>query len=174
MNISHRYKVIDDSGYIGLFDPDAYVAFVSEEWTLPTLVARFKREIGAGHLLLWGTGMENFWKVKAQLGFSRRKGFREVLGSIDVSQSRLCLTSYDSLTMGAQFEDVKLPQRHELQLIVPVPSGKYECRVVQLNDPDALVGETAEDQDDFLVELRPRTVADKIATWKSIPWGDLG
>ena len=89
------------------------------------------------HLLIWGTGMELFWSIDVSFQPTRASGFREVVGSIDASRGRLLLTSYESLTMAAQFPDVTLPEAHERGQVLSVSPGLYDCRIVQLSDPES-------------------------------------
>ena len=81
---SHRREVPDDSGFLGLVDLDAYVTFVSEDWTLEQLFAHFSAEMRKRTLLLWGTGAENTWSVEItnRTGSPRPSGFRSTSGPI--------------------------------------------------------------------------------------------
>lgn len=162
------YEITDDSGFLGVFDPDNYESFVDEDWSLHQLLAHFKAEVAARHLLLWGTGREDNWLVLVRDRWTREAGFREVRGSVVASRKRLCLTSYEALTMGAQFQDVRLPQAHDEHLLLRVPSGMLGCRIVQLNSPDQ--DPPAHCEYDFLIELKRSTRG--IASWKKLPWVD--
>jgi hypothetical protein len=120
-------------------------------------------------LLIWGTGMENDWRVRVSRVMGEFTGFREVTGPIVASRGRLLLTSYDGLTMAAQLKDITLPLAHEQDLMIEVPSGEYHCRVIQMIGPD-----------DY--ELQPDPIADfaldlvrsdePIAPWAGVPWAD--
>src|SRR6476619_1913529 len=129
------HKVTDDSGFLAIVDPDAYVGFVQEDWTLNLLQERFTREMAERHLLIWATGVANLWKVQVSFLPTRASGFREVVGTIGSSRGRLLLTNYESLTMAAQFSDVSFPQAHERDGVLHVQPGLYDCRIVQLSDP---------------------------------------
>ena len=88
--------------------------------------------------------MEHVWSIDVLFEPVELTGFREVNGSIIASQGRLLLSNYESLTMVAQFADVTLPQAHEGDQILSVSPGTYDCRIVQLSDPesDAPFGES--------------------------------
>ena len=58
------YEITDDSGFLALVDPDAYRGFVTKNWELDDLLARFKAEMSGRRLLIWGTGCENTWSVR--------------------------------------------------------------------------------------------------------------
>ncbi len=161
---SVMYRVADDSGFLGIFDPHAYVSFVNENWTLDELVNHFKAEMYRYRLLLWGTGREDFWRVEVRQEPSVIAGFQEFCGPIVATEHLLCLTSYDSLTMGAQFEDVSLPEKHNWDLYISVTPGAYQCRIVQIQDPDKCI--ETEDAD-FVIELIK--VDQPAAPWTDIP-----
>ena len=99
--------ISDDSGFLGLIDPAAYQSFVGEDWTLEQIAARFKTQMAERRLLLWATGREDVWRVRIVLAPSEASGFQELVGPIVSSSGNLLLTSYDSLTMAAQFRDRK-------------------------------------------------------------------
>jgi hypothetical protein len=119
------------------------------------------------HLLLWGTGREDEWKVEVVFRKDKRTGFREIMGSIVVSTGQLCLTSYERLTMAAQFQDYELPEPHDRDLLFTVSPGIYSCRVTQLTDPD---DERESTEPDFIVELLRSDVPQQ--SWATVPWSD--
>ena len=160
-------EVTDDSGFLALVVPAAYETFVASDWTLDQILAHFKTQMGRRFLLIWGTGLEGFWKVDVRLTRSKVKGFREVSGPLQVVGGSLLLTNYESLTMAAQFEDVTLPEKHQEDLLVSLPDGEYTCRIIQMFDPEQ--EESAGDEKpDFVVEILKAT--GKPAPWENIPW----
>ncbi len=161
-------EVSDDSGFLGILDPDGYESFVAADWELEQLTAHFRIQMRRERLLLWGTGCEGLWLVDVRRAPSGITGFREVTGTIESSAGRLALTNYESLTMAAQFEDVTLPQTHEQDQVLEVPRGRYRCRVVQFQDPDQ---ELDEERVGFVVELTPTN--EPHAAWDAFPWSDL-
>jgi hypothetical protein len=146
------YRVADDSGFIGIFDPHAYVSFVAEDW-VDELESHFTAQMYHYRLLLWATGCEAIWRVEVRQEASSISGFRELTGPIVATGSQLCLTSYDSLTMGAQFEHISLPQEHNWDLYITVESGAYNCRIIQLQDPDDCSDNADTDAAEFVIEL---------------------
>ena len=113
-----------------------------------------------------GTGMERFWSIDVSFQPTRASGFREVVGSIGASRGRLLLTNYESLTMAAQFPDVTLPQADERGQVLSVSPGLYDCRIVQLSDPesDAPFEETVS----FVYEFTRATSSREV--WSELPW----
>jgi hypothetical protein len=160
------FKVTDDSGFLAIIDPDAYQGFVHVDWTWDTIQEHFAREMRERHLLIWGTGMENVWSIDVSLQPTRATGFREVVGSIDVSRGRLLVTSYDSLTMAAQFPDVTLPEEHEREQVLSVSPGLYDCRIIQLSDPDS--DAPFKEAVSFIYEVTRATLPREV--WSEIPW----
>jgi hypothetical protein len=163
-----RLQVTDDSGFLALVDPDAYSGFVGADWSLEEVLARFREQMAARRLLIWGTGQEGCWTVDVSVRGDAGAGVRDVFGSIVSSSGRLLLTNYESLTMAAQFPDVTLPERHQADLVLAVPSGPYLCRVVQhaLSDGGWEEGCAPE----FTVLLEPEAALRP--PWVTIPWAD--
>src|SRR5215216_3964121 len=106
-------EVTDDSGFLALIVPAAYETFVGSDWTFEQITAHFQAQMTRRSLLIWGTGLEGFWKVDVVLKEVEIKGFREVSGPLQVTGGSLLLTNYESLTMAAQFKDVTLPEKHQ-------------------------------------------------------------
>jgi hypothetical protein len=160
-------EVTDDSGFLALVVPAAYETFVASDWTLDQILAHFKTQMARHSLLIWGTGLEGFWKVDVRQTKAKVKGFREVTGPLHVVGESLLLTNYESLTMAAQFKDVTLPERDQQDLVVSLPDGNYTCRIIQMFDPKQ--EESAGDgQPDFVVEMQKGTL--QAMTWENIPW----
>jgi len=161
-----RLQVTDDSGFLALLDPDAYSGFVAEDWALDALFDRFREEMAARHLLIWGTGQDGSWTVQVLVGDHATPGVREISGSIISSRGRLLLTNYESLTMAAQFPDIVLPEKHQASLLIAVPAAHYACRVVQhaMQDQGWREGCAPE----FTLVLTQAT--ERIRSWEHVPW----
>lgn len=160
-------SVTDDSGFLAIIDPDAYSGFVSSDWELSDVLAKFLQQMALRTLLIWGTGGENTWSVSIGLSGRLARCFRSCEGSITASRGRLLLTNYESLTMAAQFEDVALPEAHHRDLILDVEPGTYWCRVAQLRAPET----SSNGGPDFAIQLdasRP-----PVPAWRVVPWCNL-
>ena len=127
--------------------------------------------MAARTLLIWGTGCEEIWRIGVREGRSGIAGFREVTGTIECSRGRLCLTNYESLTMAASYPDVRLPVPHQLDLVMYFPAGPYNCRIVQLWDPELDFDLSEPGSGDWLIELE-RTEA-PASPWAEIPWSPI-
>jgi hypothetical protein len=160
------FNISDDSGFLAIIDPDAYRGFLRADWTWEMIQEHFTREMREQHLLIWGTGTEHCWSIDVSFQPTKIAGFREVTGSIAVSQGRLLLTNYESLTMAAQFPDFTLPQAHETGQLLPVSPGLYDCRIIQFSDPktDAALNEPVS----FVYEFTRATSSRQV--WSEIPW----
>lgn len=162
-------EVTDDSGFLALVDPDAYQGFVGEDWTFEALVAHLEAAMSEQRLLIWGTGLEGFWRVEVSTAGTAANAFREISGPIEVSAGRLLLTNYESLTMAAQFRDVSLPEDHQRDQVISLAPGTYNCRILQLFDPDEDLEEG--EGPDFVLEILPAEAP--AAAWQKVPWSDL-
>src|SRR4051812_17130606 len=106
-------RVINDSPYLALVDPDAYEGFVSEDWTSDELFAHLIEQMARKRLLVWSSTLAFVWQIAIRFKTSDERGFRVTAGPIVASQGRLLLTSFDGLSMAAQYADVILPEPHE-------------------------------------------------------------
>lgn len=162
-------RVTDDSGFLAIVVPAAYEGFVDSDWKLDQLFRHFVAQMSRRSLLLWGTGLEGDWRVDVRLGHSESHGFREVVGLIHVVGGRVLVTNFESLTMAAQFANITLPEQHEQNLLVELPDGAYDCRVIQMFDPS-----TSESactcEADFVLEFSP--AKGSLESWARIPWLD--
>src|ERR1044071_4493376 len=105
---SREFVIPDDSGLIAIYDPQRYDPFLGANWTLEEILGRFRDSAVAQSLLVWATGAEGNWRVSIHQAPVAVTGTREVVGSIEASNHQLFVTSYDSLTMAAQFEEETL------------------------------------------------------------------
>jgi hypothetical protein len=161
-------EVSDDSGFLALVDPVAYVGYVGRDWDLSRLLRVFADQMRKRHLLVWCTGSEGSWNVELTLGAAPAPGKRELNGGIVCSSGQLLVTNYETLTMAAQFADVRLPEPHQMHQLVAVPAGSYAVRIIQLSESAS--GGRGERTRDFRVELS--TAAELPAPWPRVPWAD--
>ncbi len=164
------FVIPDDCGLLALYDPESYRPFIDENWTLEEILARFREAAAERSLLIWATGAEGNWRVAISQVPVQTSGVREVVGTIETRCGKLFVTSYDSLTMAAQFADEKLPPPHEAESYVSVEPGLHRCRVLQMYDPDAAMSPSVFEQTTphFIIELLPTD--DLLAPWQAVPW----
>jgi hypothetical protein len=160
-------KVPDDTGFLAVIVPATYEGFVDKDWQLDQLMAHFRAQMAKRSLLIWGTGLGGFWRVDVRLQPSSAKGYREAPGPLRVTGGHVLVTNYESLTMAAQYQHVRLPQQHERAQLVELPDGDYCCRVVQMFDPDEDCS-AGEDEPDFILEFGG--ALETMPAWSAIPW----
>ncbi|MFI2811514.1 MULTISPECIES: hypothetical protein [Microbulbifer] len=157
-----------DYGCLAILDPESYVGFVSEDWAIEGLKKHFIDQNKCGSLISWGCSYGN-WIVKLVFGSSNEVGVRSFFSGLKTN-GKLLITTYDSLTMAAQFEDVSLPEAHEVERVIEVAPGSYRVTVIQ-----CFKTEQAESDDVFnqtiphyIVALEP--VNEEIPPIKDVPW----
>lgn len=159
--------VTDDSGFLAVVVPSTYAGFVAENWGIDQLFQRFTEQMAQRSLLIWGTGLEGVWRVQVRRERCDVCGFREISGALEVRGGAVLVTNFESLTMAAQFSDVRLPEPHERKQLVTLPDGIYVCRIVQMFDPEhepSAIG----DGPDFVLEFQPSE--SPTPPWPEVPW----
>jgi hypothetical protein len=162
------FEIPDDSGFLALVDPDTYESFVNEDWGFDELFLHFKNQMQEQRLLIWGTGAEELWRVQVRFSTSAVRGYREVDGSLVVTNNRLLLTNYDALTMAAQFQEIILPEPQHADSVISIPTGAYHCRIVQTTDPTIERPSNTSLVYDFVVEIVSMTGV--LPVWTAVPW----
>jgi hypothetical protein len=159
---------------LGIADFAQYESFLGGKWTVQSLVAHLLEEMNRGHILCWGTGAPGNWRVQIGTSYGTASGYREFTATVLASEGVLHLTSYDELTVGAQFETSTLPRSGTDHWTVRVRPGAYTCRIVQLYDPEAAESEDVFNQQTphFVVEIKAAR-SRRIKPLESIPWFSL-
>jgi len=171
------FDVVGDGNYLALVDTHRYVSFVGEDWSQndrllePHFIAQMQKRA----LLIWGTGFETDWRVEVRFGFSQQKAFREILGTLEISEGEAFLLNDDSLTMAAPYQDRCLPDNDCKLRRITVTPGAYDCRILQMVDPETYFRTTAADAEDrppeFVIEI---TSAKHLQpAWSSVPRSTL-
>jgi hypothetical protein len=85
--------------------------------------------------------------VKIGTEFIEQQCFRKAEGYIKVSDNQLFLVNYDCLTMSAQFEDEKVPDKNCSNYKIDIENGIYKVDIVQFYnvDEDEYVGTNEKD-----------------------------
>ena len=167
------YVVPDDSGIIALVNPDKYESFVSEHWELDQLLNHFIEAMQKQSLLVWSSGCEGNWKVRVAFEDIGSTGYREAIGLIEVTSNSLYLTSYDNLTMAAQYEDEILITSKDADSRIEILNGLYQCKIIQFFNPNDADSETIffQDSPHFIIEITRSN--EKLETWAAVPWLEL-
>lgn len=156
---------------IALIDASAYQSFVDANWTLAQLQQHFVDQINQGRMLAWGTGAPGNWRISVSDNSGDVTGYREFTGRITATDKKLHLTSYDELTNAAQFQQATVPSSETVNWFLSIEPGQYDCRVVQLFDPDQAESEHVFNQESphFAIELTEANVG-KPNEMKQVPW----
>jgi hypothetical protein len=156
---------------IALIDTATYPSFVDTNWTLQQIREHFVTQMNDRTMLAWGTGASGNWRVNVATGPGDIQGYREFTGRIAAIGTKLHLTSYEELTMAAQFKDVELPQQGTEGWCISVRAGEYDCRVVQFYDPAEAESEEVFQQatPHFLLVISEASRA-KPSLFEKVPW----
>lgn len=133
--MNQLFEISDDASFLGLINTDLYESFIDEDWEYEDIEVRVIRECQKGHILFWGTSVPNLWTVRICDQESTQKAFQSFKGKIKVSDSKLHLINYESITLAAQFEDEQLPDPDLEALHVQLENGIYQVTIRQLFDP---------------------------------------
>lgn len=152
--MNRNYKISDDSGFMGIANLNKYESFVDSNWDFEMLKKRIVDQINLNNILFWSTGREDIWNVQvttnAKLASSNFYRIEE--GLIEVTDEILYLVNYETLSMAAQFQDTKLPERHLENLNFELNNGLYLVEFGQLNNPE-IIDERAEIDFEIRLEL---------------------
>jgi hypothetical protein len=156
---------------VALIDAAAYPSFVDEEWTLPQIRKHFTTQMNGGTMLAWGTGASGNWRIRVAGRAGAARIYRAFTGRITATGKKLHLTSYDELTMAAQFENVRMPEKGTEGWFIPVKPGEYDCRVTQLYDPAKAESAQVFKQTTphFLLNVA-KAKGSKASVFKQVPW----
>ena len=164
----YTFTIPADYGCLAILDPENYSAFVSEDWAVDGLKQHFIDQNEYGSLISWGCGYGN-WIVKLIIGPSTESGFQSFVSGFKTG-GQIVLTTYESLAMAAQFEDVSLPEAHEQKQLIHVEAGNYQVKVIQLFPNEEAESEEVFSQQTphYLVALEPTN--EEISAVKDVPW----
>ncbi|USK62352.1 hypothetical protein LIT37_22915 (plasmid) [Peribacillus asahii] len=93
------------------------------------------------------------------------KCFRKAVGYIKVTENQLYLVDYDCLTMSAQFEDEKVPDKNCSDYKIKIENGIYKVEIIQYYniDQDVYIGTNETDiLLNFIRESKYQQIADNI------------
>ena len=166
--VEHNLVIPANYGCLALLDSESYEGFVHEDWQLNQLKRHICSQAAKERIVAWGCVSGN-WRIRFTIGQNPIAAVHEFSGVIR-SSGNLLLTSYESLTMAAQFEDVKLPEPHEVSNLLEVPRGRFIVHVGQTFDHSQAEAEEVFEQASphFIVSLLPGQQT--ISTPATIPW----
>ena len=114
------------------------------------------------NLIIWRTGYEGGdYKVEFTETESDKKAFREFETFIEITNGKLYLSEYASLTMAASYDHSKIPSNHQSKLFIPLTNGRYFVKVRQLFEPDSFEHDY-ETQFEIVMKRSSESATDKI------------
>jgi len=131
-------SISDDSGFVGLANLSKYNSFIDQNWDFEMLKKRIVDQMNQNNILFWSTGREDNWKVQLSTNDKlQHKDFHRIEEAlIEVTNDRLYLVNYETLSMAAQFEDTILPEHHLSKLYFDLSNGLYLVEFGQITDPE--------------------------------------
>ncbi|WP_421798674.1 hypothetical protein [Haliscomenobacter sp.] len=128
-------RLLDGYGFNAIANLDQYDSFVAKNWDFDLLKKHFLQQMSLNRILIWTTTPSGgTWQINLVDEKSDEIPFREIRGVIEVSNKRLYLCNYETLTMAAQFETVQLPEPYLSSLFIEMENGKYGVTIRQMND----------------------------------------
>lgn len=132
---------VGDTNFIALVNSNQYKTFVDEDWDLPMISEHFVREIKNNNILvcqMTNEGIEGDWRINVnfQENIIDTSYFRREEGYIKVDNNELCFVEYTCLTMAAQFEDEKVPDKYCDKFRFNIKNGLYKVDTIQYYDID--------------------------------------
>lgn len=160
-------KICDNDGFLALVNNEQYNSFYAKDWELEGVFNHFIDEMNEVCFVIWRTGYDggNF-KVLFTENKSDRIAYREFTTFIDVTNEKLFLSEYASLTMAASYETSKIPAKHQSELFVPLKNGYYSVLIRQLYEPDS-IDHKYEWQFEIVLSKKNRKQHNKVS---KIPW----
>lgn len=131
-------EITDDSGFIGIANLHKYKSYISEDWDYQSMSKRIIQQINSHNIVFWSTGLENIWRVLIDDKQSGDKSFREEKSIIEVTNNKIHLINFETLTMAAAFKEIKLPEKHLQNLDYHTENGKYSVKIRQMYNPEII------------------------------------
>lgn len=132
---------VGDTNFIALFNPNNYKTFVDEDWDLNMIKEHFVNESKENNILvcqMTSEGIEGDWRIKVNFkeSYCADTYYRKDEGYIYVDNDELCFVEYTCLTMAAQFEDEKVPDKYCEKFRFNIGNGLYKVEIIQYYDID--------------------------------------
>lgn len=163
-----KYRLSSANSFFAIYDPACYQSFVSNFWDWDKLQEHFIQQMNMYHVLVCSAGKQADRLIEIKHEPVLLSGLRETSGSIMAAGTRLILCDYGHLTMGAQFNDIKLPDDEPFGAYeIRVRPGTYNIRVIQLN-----LEEGDRESPDIILEILKAN--NPLPAWTEIAWHEMG
>lgn len=132
---------VGDTNFIALVNPYQYHSFVDENWDLEMITEHFISETKKGNILVFqmtSEGIEADWNISVEYQLPQNLNcYRKDMGYICVTNRELCFVEYTCLTMAAQFNDEKVPDKYCERFKFTIENGIYKVDIIQYYDVDS-------------------------------------
>lgn len=159
---------IPAEGCLALLDPEIYEGFIGEDWALKGIKDHFVSENEKGALVAWGCDYGN-WNVcisDNDLDNNSEQYFESGLKT----NGKILVTSYESLAIAAQFDDVSLPEAHEKEQVIEVDPGFYQVTIKQMYASEDSDNEKVFNQKEAHFVIILKKVNEPRKPLNDIPW----
>ena len=119
----------DDSGFLGIINTHLYKPFIQEDWKYEDIENHLINEMKNYSILFWKTDYEDEYIIEINEIKNNKKNGDEFIGSIKVTNEKLYLINYESITMAASYGDTKLPEKHLQEYVIKLPNGNYDIKI---------------------------------------------
>lgn len=166
---------VGDTNFICLVNAHKYASFVDEDWDLVTnLIPHVVSEKQKGTILMYQMtqeGIEDDWKISiTQSPLTFEKYIKKSINYISVTDHSLYLIDYTNLTMAAQFDDEKIPDKSCAPFRIELDNGKYTVTAYLFKDVDNDI--VVNEESDLLFVFEPYTAALSSEN-QTIIWGSF-
>jgi hypothetical protein len=122
----------NDSGFLGVINTHLYKTLVKEDWEYEDIENHIVNEMKNHSILLWKTEYEDEMVVEIKEANKIIKNKEnEYIGSIKVTNEELYLINYESITMAASDNDIKLPEEHLAEYVIKLLNGNYDLKITK-------------------------------------------
>jgi len=173
-----KLHVIADGSILGIANAQKYNATLTNQqsWTWKQF-HDFIFGTNTDHLIVFSTAWEEEWTIEFLINErSSEYYFRKFESSIEVTDGTLYLINWTDLTSSLQFEDTKIPDEVNRDLIIDIENGFYKVIVKELFDHKDDHYDP-ENKTSYVVEMiyeleNPNIKADTITWAEDIPNND--
>lgn len=164
---------IGDTNFLALVNAETYHSFVNEDWTLGELFSHWGNEAKEGNILVFGMtqeGTQANWRIG--VGFKEAEEqtyYKKATGAIKVTDNSLYIVEYNCLTMAAQFNDCKVPDKNCEKFKIELANGVYQVVATQFYnaDQDAHIGR---DNCDLTFSFAKQNSSESFSANKGVYW----
>ena len=139
-----QIRIQDYDGIISIVNSDRYLSFVDKNWELEQIKSHFVEQMNSQNIIVWQTN--NFgggnWNIEILNSPSNKLSHSEFIKTIEVTDNKLFVSNYTDLTMVAQFDDEKIPSKHNSDKFIALENGLYQLTIRRMFNPNEEFDET--------------------------------